>query len=125
MSSAQELTNSRSKGEKEDVDVQSGVANVPDLSQDVFEGTLDPVYEAKAKILNDAIQEIGMGRYQVPTPTHVILILDSFNSAVAPFLRRGLWMVFVRIHVLISITGMLIQYAYSDNLWPVSNLGMI
>lgn len=28
------------------------------------EGSLDPVYEAKAKILNKAIQDIGMGRYQ-------------------------------------------------------------
>ncbi|PWN43781.1 MFS general substrate transporter [Ceraceosorus guamensis] len=27
-------------------------------------GTLDPVYEAKARVLNRAIQEIGMGRYQ-------------------------------------------------------------
>lgn len=28
------------------------------------EGSLDPVYAAKARILNKAIQEIGMGRYQ-------------------------------------------------------------
>ncbi|KAF2660539.1 MFS general substrate transporter [Lophiostoma macrostomum CBS 122681] len=28
------------------------------------EGSLDPVYEAKAKVLNKAIQDIGMGRYQ-------------------------------------------------------------
>ncbi|KAF2244005.1 sugar transporter-like protein, partial [Trematosphaeria pertusa] len=28
------------------------------------EGSLDPVYEAKAKLLNKAIQDIGMGRYQ-------------------------------------------------------------
>ncbi|CAG5143662.1 uncharacterized protein ALTATR162_LOCUS1394 [Alternaria atra] len=28
------------------------------------DGSLDPVYEAKAKILNKAIQDIGMGRYQ-------------------------------------------------------------
>ena len=28
------------------------------------EGTFDPVYEAKARVLNRAIQEIGMGRYQ-------------------------------------------------------------
>jgi hypothetical protein len=28
------------------------------------EGSLDPVYEAKARILNKAIQDIGMGRYQ-------------------------------------------------------------
>lgn len=28
------------------------------------DGTFDPVYEAKARVLNRAIQEIGMGRYQ-------------------------------------------------------------
>jgi hypothetical protein len=28
------------------------------------EGSLDPVYEAKAKVLNKAMQDIGMGRYQ-------------------------------------------------------------
>lgn len=28
------------------------------------EGAVDPVYEAKARVLNKAIQEIGMGRYQ-------------------------------------------------------------
>jgi len=27
--------------------------------------TVDPVYQAKARILNQAIHEIGMGRYQV------------------------------------------------------------
>jgi hypothetical protein len=27
-------------------------------------GSLDPVYEAKATVLNKAIQDIGMGRYQ-------------------------------------------------------------
>lgn len=27
-------------------------------------GTLDPVYEAKARVLNRAIQDIGMGWYQ-------------------------------------------------------------
>ena len=29
------------------------------------DGTVDVVYQAKARILNDAIQEIGMGRYQI------------------------------------------------------------
>lgn len=29
------------------------------------EGSVDPVYQAKAKVLNDAIQAIGMGKYQV------------------------------------------------------------
>ena len=26
---------------------------------------IDPIYQAKAHILNDALQEIGMGKYQV------------------------------------------------------------
>lgn len=35
-------------------------------TEDVYEDSaLDPVYQAKAKILNDAFQEIGMGKYQV------------------------------------------------------------
>jgi len=29
------------------------------------EGSVDPAYHAKAHILNQALQEIGMGRYQV------------------------------------------------------------
>ena len=33
---------------------------------DIYEdGSVDPVYQAKARILNAAIQEIGMGKYQV------------------------------------------------------------
>lgn len=30
----------------------------------IDEGALDPVYAAKARVLNKAIQDIGMGRYQ-------------------------------------------------------------
>lgn len=34
--------------------------------EDMYEdGTVDPVYQAKARLLNSAIQEIGMGKYQV------------------------------------------------------------
>lgn len=29
------------------------------------ESGVDPVYQAKARVLNDALQEIGMGKYQV------------------------------------------------------------
>jgi hypothetical protein len=52
---------------------QGNLAN-PDLeiailgdteSVDAHDGSLDPTYVAKAKILNDAFSEIGMGRYQV------------------------------------------------------------
>lgn len=37
-------------------------------TQDVYgedDSGVDPVYQAKARILNDALQDIGMGRYQV------------------------------------------------------------
>lgn len=35
------------------------------ITQNIFtEDAIDPIYQAKAHILNDALQEIGMGRYQ-------------------------------------------------------------
>ena len=39
------------------------------------EGDLDPVYHAKTLVLNRALQEIGMGRYQVKKKklTHMTL----------------------------------------------------
>lgn len=38
---------------------------VEKVHNDIYEdGTIDPVYQAKARLLNSAIQEIGMGRYQ-------------------------------------------------------------
>lgn len=36
------------------------------------DGSLDPVYEAKAKMLNKAMQDIGMGRYQWQVNIHPI-----------------------------------------------------
>lgn len=34
--------------------------------QDIYDdGTVDPIYQAKARLLNAALKEIGMGRYQV------------------------------------------------------------
>jgi len=47
-------------------DVVTGV--VHGETQDVYdeeESGVDPIYQAKARILNDAFQEIGMGKYQV------------------------------------------------------------
>lgn len=35
------------------------------LSDILPEGAVDPVYQAKAEVLNRAIQEIGFGKYQV------------------------------------------------------------
>nr|AGL07731.1 hypothetical protein [Lentinula edodes]AGL08113.1 hypothetical protein [Lentinula edodes] len=34
-------------------------------SRDLSDGTVDQVYQAKARILNNSIQEIGMGKYQI------------------------------------------------------------
>lgn len=42
------------------------------VNNDIYEdGTIDPVYQAKARVLNAAIQEIGMGRYQVCFTPHM------------------------------------------------------
>ena len=39
---------------------------VQGAENDIYEdGSVDPVYQAKARLLNRAIQEIGMGKYQV------------------------------------------------------------
>lgn len=44
---------------------QVGVDEIHAHTDGVFsDSALDPVYQAKARILNDAIQEIGMGKYQ-------------------------------------------------------------
>jgi hypothetical protein len=40
-------------------------------------GSVDPVYAAKAQALNDAIQSIGMGRYQVSL-SFFLLVQSSF-----------------------------------------------
>ena len=45
------------------------------------EGSLDPVYEAKARILNKAIQDIGMGRYQWQVSMHFEFSTLSLKTA--------------------------------------------
>lgn len=51
------------------------------------EGSLDPVYEAKAKILNKAIQDIGMGRYQWQVSIHFLI---SLPFAAILYFKEGL-----------------------------------
>ncbi|KAK3171289.1 hypothetical protein OEA41_003373 [Lepraria neglecta] len=60
-----------SKDTKETVDVHSnpslnnGLPNEEELIATPLKGVgIDPVYEGKARVLNNAIQDIGMGRYQ-------------------------------------------------------------
>ncbi|TXT07439.1 hypothetical protein VHUM_03159 [Vanrija humicola] len=45
-------------------DDDATVVVVDDGKTTIPKGTYDPVYEAKARVLNDAIQDIGMGWYQ-------------------------------------------------------------
>lgn len=42
-------------------------AAVPELTEDIYGGNdaVDSVYLHKARVLNDSLQEIGMGKYQV------------------------------------------------------------
>lgn len=42
----------------------NGLPNEEDLVPTLLKGSIDPVYEGKAQVLNSAIQEIGMGWYQ-------------------------------------------------------------
>lgn len=42
----------------------NGFRNEEELVPTLLKGSIDPVYEGKAQVLNSAIQDIGMGRYQ-------------------------------------------------------------
>lgn len=57
---------------KQDVDVEAKILSVSSHdSHDIYDGddsTVDPVYKAKIMLINDAFQEIGMGKYQVSVP---------------------------------------------------------
>jgi hypothetical protein len=58
---------------------------------------VDPVYHAKARIVNDALQEIGMGRYQVCLVEHCTpAVYLSRQRSVVPLHRRRLRVVRVR-----------------------------
>ena len=60
---ARSVSHSSSKKSSNDAEAHP----VKGETYDVFDGDeagVDPVYQAKARILNDAFQEIGMGRYQ-------------------------------------------------------------
>ncbi|TCD65333.1 MFS sugar transporter [Steccherinum ochraceum] len=63
------VADANSLKDQKDVDVEGGGKNTQFHveTQDVFdeaESGIDPVYQAKARILNDAFQELGMGKYQ-------------------------------------------------------------
>ena len=44
--------------------VNNELPNEEELVPTLLKGSIDPVYEGKAQVLNSAIQDIGMGWYQ-------------------------------------------------------------
>lgn len=69
------------------------------VESDIYEdGTVDPVYQAKARLLNRAIQEIGMGKYQVGAQSILPCIsgLICVQLLVAAFRCRRVRLVCVR-----------------------------
>jgi hypothetical protein len=62
MSSPERNNSSESDRDSEKIPATAIQAETKDLYTD---DAVDPTYQAKARILNNAIQEIGMGKYQV------------------------------------------------------------
>lgn len=72
------------KKDKDALDNQQYSTHLVDLNaqEDLFEeGSVDAVYQAKARVLNAAIREIGMGRYQVSY--FVIFVENDSGSGLA------------------------------------------
>lgn len=75
-----------------DRDYEAGPGATGTYTLDVFDeqdSGIDPVYYAKARLLNDAFQEIGMGKYQVsiqaPNPSTTYVTSDGqYTVAIMP-----------------------------------------
>lgn len=97
---------------------ESDVNNLYESDDD----SLDPVYYRKTLVLNRAIQEIGMGKYQVSSSCSIVQ-MDCQHQAVnlvSPLYRRWLRMVCVSVFNLQSRLLSHIRHPRSDSVWPVS-----
>ena len=114
MSSSQEFS-AQSNGK----DIQKGLQS--HVEDDYIEDSLGPVYSAKAKVLNDALQEIGMGKYQVCL-TFLYPLIDILNLYPAVvFIRcRRFRLLFVSSQVFKIHFRTSDRKPISDGLWPVS-----
>jgi hypothetical protein len=65
MSSPERKSFTESDGKLEKKRAASVTAIQAETENIYTDDALDPIYQAKARILNDALQEIGMGKYQV------------------------------------------------------------
>ena len=69
-----ETLRSGSANSADNVAVTLGVATTPSVPTlvDIYDnGAIDPAYQAKSHAISCAIQEIGMGKYQVRSPYRV------------------------------------------------------
>ena len=69
--------------------ISNELPNDNELVPTPLNGQIDPVYEGKARALNTAIQEIGMGRYQ----WQLFVVVGgfgwvSFAHNTSPFVRN-------------------------------------
>ena len=73
-------------------------SDTPVVVDSVHYSGVDQVYQVKARILNRAIQDIGMGKYQVRysfLDESGFLNSELFSYLVASLCRCGIWMVCV------------------------------
>jgi hypothetical protein len=96
-----------SNSEKHKNDVVTAELEIQADTENVYgHDSLDPLYAAKAKILNDSLQEIGMGKYQVRPSLNPGKVLTRSHHQVVSFYRRRLWLVLVRITRFHSISSL-------------------
>jgi hypothetical protein len=75
------------------------VTNIRAETQNILtDDAVDPIYQAKARILNNALQEIGMGKYQVRSISYLSgkHYVSRICHIVAPLCRDGIWLACVR-----------------------------
>lgn len=94
------------------------------ITQNIFtEDVIDPIYQAKAHILNDALQEIGMGRYQWWAVCFSAQLEAILSTAQGIICSNRLWVVDVSPTELSSHSLLTLGSGLdSDNLWPVGRL---
>jgi hypothetical protein len=89
--------------EKQQNDTPTSIGSPPNERRqlaDLYEdASIDPAYQAKARMLNRAIQEIGMGKYQVGLHGYCFLV-QSIPTRFAVVSIRCRWVWVVRVNIL-------------------------
>jgi hypothetical protein len=83
---------------------ESSPQNLEQSDLEIIHGyeSLDPTYVSKVKILNDALREIGMGKYQVWSLTmdfDLHALFDEPHSVVVSFCCHWVWLAVVRLPI--------------------------